>query len=93
MKDHLLTLMEAIVQQKKSFLSTIPRQRQNFARVYIAMVIIVIYLLTEKKSINLKQIIGPSTFQFNFVVEKYLMDSVLLSLEKYLEKKIFTIFQ
>ena len=30
-KDHLLTLMEAIVQQKKSIVLTIPRQRQNFA--------------------------------------------------------------
>ena len=43
------------------------KQRQNFAWVYIIMGIIVICLLTEKKSLSLKLIMEMSTFQLDFV--------------------------
>ena len=52
---------------------------QNFAWVYIKMLIIVIYLLMEKKSINLKPTLKIWTFQLNFISEVYLMDLVILS--------------
>ena len=38
----------------------------------------------KKKSLSLQPTIKMLTFQLNFVTEAYLMDSVLLSLEKYL---------
>ena len=48
------------------------------------MLIIVICLLMEKESLNLKPTIKMLTFQVDFVPEVYLMDFVLFSLEKYL---------
>ena len=48
------------------------------------MLVIVIYLLMEKKSLNLKLTMKMLTFELNFVAEVYLMDLVLLSLEEYL---------
>ena len=48
------------------------------------MQIIVICLLKEKKSLNLKPTIKLLTFQLSIVLEVYLMDLVLMSLEKYL---------
>ena len=76
--------MEALDDQKKSLVLLLVKQTQNFAWVYTIMLIIVICLLMEKKSLNLKLIIKMSTFQLNFVLEEYLMDLVLLNLEKYL---------
>ena len=46
--------------------------------------IMVICLLMEKKSLNLKLTIKMLTFQLNFVSEVFLVNLVLLSLEKYL---------
>ena len=43
----------------------------------------VIYLLMEKKYLNLKPQIEMLTFQLNFVFEVYLMNLVLISLKKY----------
>ena len=57
---------------------------QNFVWVYIIMLKIVICLLIEKKSLNLKLTVKILTFKLNFVSEVYLMDIVILSLEKYL---------
>ena len=57
------------------------------------MVIIVICLLMEKKSLNLKLTIKMLTFQLNFVSEVYLIDLVLLSLDKYLYMEMCMIFQ
>ena len=57
------------------------------------MLIIVICLLMEKKSLYLKPAIKTLTFQQNFVSEVYLMDLVLLSLEKYLQMENCMIFQ
>ena len=59
-------------------------KKKEIVGVYIIMLIIVICLLMENKSLNLKLIIKMLTFQLNFVSEVYLMDLVLLSLEKYL---------
>ena len=50
----------------------------------IVMLIIVICLLMQKEIFNLKPKIKILTFQLNFVLEIYLMDLVLLSLDKYL---------
>ena len=53
--------MEALVDQRKSLVLILVKQRQN-SRVYITIMIIVISVLTEKKSISLKKIIKISTF-------------------------------
>ena len=45
--------------------------------------IIVICLLMEKKSLHLKLTIKMLNVQLNFVSEVFLMDLVLLSIEKY----------
>ena len=66
MKEILLVLMEALVCQKKNSILTLVKQRQNFAGVYI-VTIIVIYLLTEKKSLSLKLIMETAIFQLGFV--------------------------
>ena len=83
MKEILLVLMEALVQQKKSLVLILVKQTQNFPCVYIIMMIIICFLM-EQKSLSLKPTIKTVTFQLNFVSEVYLMDLVLLSLEKYL---------
>ena len=46
------------------------------------MLIIVICMLMEKKSLNLKPTIRMLTFQLNFVSEVPPMDLVLMSLDK-----------
>ena len=48
------------------------------------MLIIVICLLIEKKYLNLKPTIKMLTVRHNFVLEVFLMDLVLFSLEKLL---------
>ena len=47
------------------------------------MLIIAICLLMEKKYLNLKLTTNVLAFQLNFLSEIYLMDVVILSLEKY----------
>ena len=56
----------------------------NFTWVCFIMLLIVICLLMEKKSSILKPIIKMLTFQLNFVLEVYLINLLILSLEKYL---------
>ena len=48
------------------------------------MLIIVICVFMKKKPLSLKPTAKLLTFQLNFVSEVYLMDLVLVSLEKYL---------
>ena len=48
----------------------------KFVRVYIIMVIIVICLLMERKSLRLKLTIKMLTFKLNFILEVFLMDLV-----------------
>ena len=50
-----MVLMEAFIHQTKGLVLILVKQTQNFASVFIIMIIIVIYSLTEKKS-NLKSI-------------------------------------
>ena len=47
----------------------------------------------EKKYLYLKPTIEMLTFQINFVLEVFLMDLMLLSLEKYLDIEMCIIFQ
>ena len=56
----------SIGEAKKKFNINFSNAKKNFASVCIAMVIIVICLLTEKKSIRLKQIIKMLTFCLKF---------------------------
>ena len=58
--------MEALRNQRKSLVLILVKQRQN-SWVYIAIMIIVISMLTGKKSVGLKKIIKISTFQIQFV--------------------------
>ena len=82
MKVQLLELMENLVHQSKRLILTLVKQTQNFVSVYIIMMIIVIFLLIEKKYVSLKSTMKMLTFQLNLVLEAYLMDLVLASLEK-----------
>ena len=66
MKIPLMVSMEALVHQRKSLVLNLVKQGQNFGWVYITIMAIVICLLTEKKSLNLKSIIKMSIFQLNF---------------------------
>ena len=66
MKIPLMASMEALVHQRKSLVLNLVKQGQNFGWVYITIMAIVICLLTEKKSLNLKSIIKMSIFQLNF---------------------------
>ena len=70
--------------QKKGLVLILLKQAQNFGWVYIIMLIVSICLLMEKKYLNLTFTLRMLTFQLNFVSEVYLMDLVLLYLEKYL---------
>ena len=66
MKIPLMVSMKALVHQRKSLVLNLVKQGQNFGWVYITIMAIVICLLTEKKSLNLKSIIKMSIFQLNF---------------------------
>ena len=75
-----LELTEALAHQRKSSVLVLVKQTRNFVCVYIIMVIIVICLLMEKKSLNLKLTIKTLTFQLNFVLEVFLINLVLFFL-------------
>ena len=70
--------------KKKRLALILVNQTQSFARVCIIMLVVVIFLLVEKKSWNLKLAMKMLTFQLNFASKIYLMDFMLLILEKYL---------
>ena len=72
-----------VYQNKKSLVLILLNKIQKFVWVYIIMLIMVIYLLMEKKYLILKPQIEMLTFQLNFVFEVYLMNLVLISLKKY----------
>ena len=61
------------------------KQTGNFASVYIIMLIRVICLLMEKKSLSLKPTIKMLTFHVSFSSEVYLIDLVLLTLKEFFE--------
>ena len=60
---------------EEKFSISLVKQTQNFVSKCIIMLIIVICLLMEKKSLSLKLTIKMLTFQLNFVSEVYLMES------------------
>ena len=66
----------------KGFVLFLEKQVQNFAWICIIMLIIITCLLIENKSLRLKPTTKMLTCQVSFVLEAYLMDLVLLSLEK-----------
>ena len=78
--------MEALVYQGKNWELILVKQAQNFASVYIIMLITVNCLLTEMKSLSLKLAIKMLTFQIN-------LDLVLLGLDKYLEMEMCMVFK
>ena len=51
---------------------------------HFTLLIIVVYLLMQKKYFSLKPTIEMLIFQLNFVSEVFLSDLLILSLEKYL---------
>ena len=55
MREILLVLMEALEQQENSLLLHLVKQIEDVARVYIISLIIVIYLLIEKKKFKANQ--------------------------------------
>ena len=61
--------------------------------VIIFLLMEIISLLMENKSLSLKATIKVLTLKLSFVLEVYLMDLVLPSLEKYLYIEICMIFQ
>ena len=77
-------IMEVLVQQRKSSLLILIKLMQSFAWVYITIMVIVICLLTRKKSINLKLITKMLTFLLNFIKEECLINLMLLILENFL---------
>ena len=83
MKVQLMKLMEALVHQKKKFSIDSSKANTKFcwSLHYNADNS---YLLIEKKFLNLKLTMKILTFQLNFASEVYLLDLILLSLEKYL---------
>ena len=69
---------------EKKFSTNFSKANTNFAWVCFIMLVIVTCLLIEKKPLSLKSTMKVSTFQLSFILEVYVMDLVLLSLEKYL---------
>ena len=75
--------MKALVYQHESLVLILVDQTQKFAWVNIIILIIVTFLLMENKYLSIKLTVKMLTFQINFFSKVFLMDLVLLSLEKY----------
>ena len=75
--------MKALVQQGKGLVLILVKQTKKFAWVCIVMLKIVIFV-NRKENFNLMPTIKMLTFQLNFVSKSYLIDLILLNLEKYL---------
>ena len=75
--------MVALVQQRKSLVLTLVKQRKNFAQGCIAVVIMVIFLITGKKSTQF--CLGSISNKFD--------RRVMSSQKKYQSKKMVLIFQ
>ena len=69
---------------EKMFSINFSKANTIFARVCIIRMIIVIFLLMDKKYLSLKPTMKMLTFQLSFISEVYLMNLVPLGLEKYL---------
>ena len=75
--------MKALVYQHESLVLILVDRTQKFAWVNIIILIIVTFLLMENKYLSIKLTVKMLTFQINFFSKVFLMDLVLLSLEKY----------
>ena len=75
--------MEALVHQKKKLVLILLKQTQNFVLVSIIMLIIANCLLMESNYLSLYPKQKMLTFQLNFASEVFVIDLVLLTLEKY----------
>ena len=100
-KNNVLVLGEVLLRINGSFGSpnkkfsisfVLVKQKQICVWVCIIMLIIVICVFMKKKPLSLKPTAKLLTFQLNFVSEVYLMDLVLVSLEKYLWMDVSLIF-
>ena len=67
-----MVLMGALDQHTKSLVLILVKQAPNYVWVFIIMLIVVIFLLMEKKSLSSKLKNKMLTFQLNFVSEVYL---------------------
>ena len=74
----------SLVHQKKSLVLILVKKTQNLVWVCIIMLIIVIFMLMENKSLSLKPTVKMLAFQLGFASQADLMDLVQLSLKKYL---------
>ena len=75
--------MKALVYQHESLVLILVDRTQKFAWVNIIILIIVTFLLMENKYLSIKLTVKMLTFQINFFSKVFLMDLMLLSLEKY----------
>ena len=79
-KNQLMILMAALVQQRNILVLTLVKQRQNFAWVWIAMGIIVICLLIKKKpKANNKNANFPTQFCSGSKSEKVAVGEFLIN--------------
>lgn len=79
-------------QEKKVCINFI-KQTQNFVWACIIILTIFICMLMEKRSLNLIPTRKMLHFQLNFGSDKYIVDLVLVRLDKNLEMKLCMIFQ
>ena len=92
--EDLLRINGSLDSPKKKFSISfvLVKQKQICVWVCIVMLIIVICVFMKKKPLSLKPTAKLLTFQLNFVSEVYIMDLVLVSLEKYLWMDVSLIF-
>ena len=83
--------MKTLAQRGKNLVLILLKQKQEFVRVYIIILIIVTCFLMEKKYLNLKLTIKMLTSQLGFLLEAYLSvdynsidKSHILNIHKYL---------
>ena len=84
MKVQLVVLMEDLDHQRKSLLLILVKQTQNFVRGLHSNADNSYLFVNGKEIFKFKIDNEMLTFQLNFVTDVYLMNLVLLSLEKYL---------
>ena len=87
MKEILLVLLEALVQQMASVVSILVKKAEIFA----SMLVTVSCLLMKKEYLSLKLTIKVLIFQYNFVLEVFLIE--VLSLEKDFSMAVCMILQ
>ena len=84
MKVQLMVLMEALDHQKKKFSINFTKANTKFCLILDYNADNSYLFLNGKESLNLKPTIKMFTLQLSFVLKVYLMDLVLMSVDKYL---------